>query len=140
MADPDNRRPRPIASSMLQMTPNDEPTPGLNVSPPTTAETPSLGSSLAAWMPKRQDILGTAADMLGAPVDSAAWALKYMGGVPVPGQQQFYQPGLTDFNPNGTWIPSASVPFGSQYFRQAFDKPPPSLQEIYQAMRRHGLF
>jgi hypothetical protein len=92
-------------------------------------------------MPNRQDMLATTADLLGAPVDGAAWMLKYLGGVPIPGQQQYYQQprGLTDFNASGAWLPSKGVPFGSQYWRNAFDNPP-SIEQLYRAMRRHGLF
>jgi hypothetical protein len=57
---------------MLQMptapTSETAPAPGFNA--PAAGEPPGLGSSLAAMlpnMPSRQDMLATAADMLGAP-------------------------------------------------------------------------
>jgi hypothetical protein len=56
----DNRRPRP----------DDEPTPGFNVSAPTAVETPSLGSSLAAMMPNMPSTLTARSGAAAHPVDA----------------------------------------------------------------------
>jgi hypothetical protein len=135
-----SRAPRPIASpfgifSDPWQTPDPNQTPGFNVQPPTPPQTNPM-ASLASFTPSRQDV----ADTLGAPVDAIAWAL-HRAGVPIPGDK-FYGGNAFNRAPGSgepTWTPGPSVPFGSQYLRNALDNPP-SLDAVLRALRRPGLF
>jgi hypothetical protein len=129
------RRPRPIASPFGVV-----PTPGFNVVDPQAAQAPGLMDNLWASLPTREDWKQGTAETLGAPVDGIAWALHAMG-LPISGDK-FYGGGAFNRAPGGgqpTWTPGPSVPFGSQYFRNALDNPP-SLDALLYAARRHGLF
>ena len=84
-------------------------------------QTNPMASLLASFTPSRQDV----ADTLGAPVDAIAWALR-KAGVPISGDK-FYGGNAFNRAPGSgepTWTPGPSVPFGSQYLRNAFDNPP----------------
>jgi hypothetical protein len=135
-------RPRPIASPFGALpdpwsTPNPNQTPGFNVQPEQPAPNP-MSSLLASFTPSRQDV----ADTLGAPVDALAWALHKMG-VPISGDK-FYGGNAFNRAPisgEPTWTPGPSVPFGSQYLRNAFDNPPNiSADQLLRYLRRPGLF
>jgi hypothetical protein len=134
-----SRPPRPIASPFGMLadpwaTP--APTPGFNVQPDMASQTNPMASLLASLTPSRQDV----ADTLGAPVDAIAWAL-HRAGVPISGDK-FYGGNAFNRAPGSgepAWTPGPSVPFGSQYLRNAFDNPP-SWDAIARALRRPVLF
>jgi hypothetical protein len=140
-----SRPPRPIASPFGMLvnpwpTPDPNQVPGFNVQPeqPAPAQTNPMASLLASFTPSRQDV----ADTLGAPVDAIAWALR-KAGVPISGDK-FYGGNAFNRAPGSgepTWTPGPSVPFGSQYLRNAFDNPPNiSADQLLRYLRRPGLF
>jgi|HubBroStandDraft_6_1064221.scaffolds.fasta_scaffold794811_2 hypothetical protein len=138
------RRVRPIASP-FGMLPTDgltppqpgAPPPGFNVTAPTAAETPSLGSSLAAMMPSREDLAGA----LGAPVDGLAWGLRNWMGLPIPSDMSYGGSGLGNTSIRGqpTWAPGPNVPLSSQNILGMMNNAP-SWDAMLRAMRRPGLF
>ena len=134
---------RPIASPFGMLvnpwpTPDPNQVPGFNVQPPVPPQTNPMASLLASFTPSRQDV----ADTLGAPVDAIAWALR-KAGVPISGDTSYGGNAFNRAPGSGepTWTPGPSVPFGSQYLRNAFDNPPNiSADQLLRYLRRPGLF
>jgi hypothetical protein len=125
-----SRPPRPIASPFGALQ-----TPGFNVQPDAASPNPMV-ALLASLTPSRHDV----ADTFGAPVDAMAWLLHRMG-LPISGDKSYGGNAFNRAPGSGepTCTPGPTVPFGSQYLRNALDNPP-SMDAVLQALRRPGLF
>jgi len=96
----------------------------------------NLGSALLShpganyWTPPNR--WTPVAEILGAPVDAMALTLRHLG-LPISGETQ----------PNGSWRPS--VPLGTKSIQDSLNtldnvRSPISLDSLWYAIRRHGLF
>lgn len=136
--------------------------PGFNVRPPAR---PRMGFNLptpAGWMPA--DTLGSAAadyaaslvpsrqgvaDMLGAPMDGAAWIARQLGAKGIPGGYAEADPitraishvtGTAGSVPQQMWKPSADVPLSSQNIQRMLEQPLDWGALLRSALSRPGRF
>ncbi|MPZ34876.1 MAG: hypothetical protein GEV13_28485 [Rhodospirillales bacterium] len=77
------------------------------------------------------------ADMLGAPMDGAAWLVRQLGAKGIPGGYGEADPITQSLNGKPqVWQPSADVPLSSQNLQRMMDNPPDLASLLRHALSR----